>query len=59
MASIHSISQENKLGKRFIEASDFLKSGIPASLLALIVSASSSRLVRSGIRLKFSLSIAS
>lgn len=31
------ISQENKLGKRFIEASDFLKSGIPASLLALIV----------------------
>ncbi len=35
----HSITQENKLGTRFIEASDFLKNGIPASILATFVSA--------------------
>jgi hypothetical protein len=32
-----SITQENKLGQRFIEASDFLKMGVPASILATIV----------------------
>jgi phosphate transporter len=31
------ITQENKLGQRFIGASDFLKNGIPASLLATFV----------------------
>jgi hypothetical protein len=31
------ITQENKLGQRFIGASDFLKSGIPASILATFV----------------------
>ncbi|KAJ9123204.1 hypothetical protein QFC22_001397 [Naganishia vaughanmartiniae] len=31
------ITQENKLGQRYIEASDFLKNGIPASILATIV----------------------
>ncbi|KAK8854806.1 hypothetical protein IAR55_003545 [Kwoniella newhampshirensis] len=31
------ITQENKLGQRFIGASDFLKNGIPASLLATLV----------------------
>ncbi|GHJ86009.1 hypothetical protein NliqN6_2411 [Naganishia liquefaciens] len=31
------ITQENKLGQRYIEPSDFLKNGIPASILALIV----------------------
>lgn len=33
------ITQENKLGQRFIGASDFLKNGIPASLLATFVCA--------------------
>lgn len=32
-----SIAQENKLGQRYIAASDFLKNGIPASILATIV----------------------
>jgi phosphate transporter len=32
------ITQENKLGHRFIGASDFLKNGIPASVLATFVS---------------------
>lgn len=32
-----SITQENKLGHRFITANDFLKNGIPASLLATFV----------------------
>ena len=31
------ITQENKLGQRFIGASDFLKNGIPASILATAV----------------------
>ncbi|OCF37916.1 phosphate transporter [Kwoniella heveanensis BCC8398] len=31
------ITQENKLGQRFIGASDFLKNGVPASLLATFV----------------------
>jgi len=31
------ITQENKLGSRFIEASDFLKNGIPASIIATFV----------------------
>ncbi|KAJ9124475.1 hypothetical protein QFC24_003266 [Naganishia onofrii] len=31
------ITQENKLGQRYIEASDFLKNGVPASILATIV----------------------
>ncbi|KAK4688593.1 phosphate transporter, partial [Tremellales sp. Uapishka_1] len=31
------ITQENKLGQRFIEASDFLKNGVPASILATFV----------------------
>ncbi|WWC71593.1 uncharacterized protein I206_105551 [Kwoniella pini CBS 10737] len=31
------ITQENKLGQRFIGASDFLKNGIPASILATFV----------------------
>ncbi|WVQ81862.1 hypothetical protein IAT38_003989 [Cryptococcus sp. DSM 104549] len=31
------ITQENKLGQRFIGASDFLKNGIPASVLATLV----------------------
>lgn len=31
------ITQENKLGQRFIGASDFLKNGIPASILALLM----------------------
>jgi len=32
------ITQENKLGQRFIGATDFLKNGIPASILATFVS---------------------
>ena len=36
------ITQENKLGQRFIGANDFLKSGIPASVLTAFVSLSSS-----------------
>jgi hypothetical protein len=32
-----SIAQENKLGQRYIAASDFLKNGIPASILATAV----------------------
>lgn len=32
------ITQENKLGQRFIGASDFLRNGIPASMLATFVS---------------------
>lgn len=32
------ITQENKLGQRFIGASDFLTNGIPASILATFVS---------------------
>lgn len=31
------ITQENRLGQRYIEASDFLKNGIPASILATII----------------------
>jgi phosphate transporter len=31
------ITQENKLGHRFINAGDFLKNGIPASILATFV----------------------
>ncbi|WOO83830.1 putative transporterc [Vanrija pseudolonga] len=31
------ITQENKLGHRFINASDFLKNGVPASILATFV----------------------
>lgn len=31
------ITQENKLGQRFIGATDFLKNGIPASVLATFV----------------------
>jgi phosphate transporter len=31
------ITQENKLGHRFISASDFLKNGVPASVLAAFV----------------------
>ncbi|WVR07611.1 hypothetical protein IAU60_004653 [Kwoniella sp. DSM 27419] len=31
------ITQENKLGQRFIGASDFLKNGVPASILATFV----------------------
>lgn len=34
----YSITQENKLGQRYIEPSDFLRNGIPASILATIVS---------------------
>ena len=33
----YSIAQENKLGQRYIAASDFLKNGIPASILATAV----------------------
>jgi hypothetical protein len=36
-ATTPSIAQENKLGQRYIAASDFLKNGIPASILATTV----------------------
>lgn len=31
------ITQENKLGQRYIGASDFIKNGVPASVLATLV----------------------
>lgn len=35
--TVTSITQENKLGQRFIGASDFLKNGILSSILAMFV----------------------